>query len=56
MNPVERLKVKGDYYGAGVLARLTKQPRYYGCHYGMRSNRAWAMTRFYEGYDFPNES
>ena len=35
----------------GQLEALQGKPRYYGCHFGMRSSRTWAMKEYYEGWD-----
>lgn len=51
MDPVEYQKSNGNYYGAGALARALNQPRSYGCHYGMRSDRERSMQSFYKGWD-----
>ena len=46
---VERLKSQGRYYHAGTLAALTGQGAY-GCHYGMRSELAYAVEQFMAGF------
>lgn len=47
----EKLKSEGKYFEAGQNARENNEPRAYGCHFGMRSSRDYAMTEFYKGYD-----
>lgn len=55
MNSTEKLKSTGQYYSAGMDAFANKRGRYYGCHYGMRSDRQFAMNEFYLGYDEAEE-
>ena len=51
MNTLDTLKSDGRYFHAGAFAAMAGYDRYYGCHYGMRSSRAYAMAQFYAGYD-----
>lgn len=48
---VENLKAANLYEAAGQLAAHIGADRWYGQHYGMRSNRARSMERFYAAYD-----
>jgi hypothetical protein len=48
---VENLKGERKYMEAGALAAREGNPRYYGCHYGMRSTRGTAESEFFAGYD-----
>lgn len=48
---IEDLKADGQYFRAGVLSALTRQPRAYGCHYGFRSDRDRAIDSFHKGFD-----
>lgn len=56
MNKTEQLKSEGKYIEAGANAWAAKEGRAYGCHYGMRSDRAFAMNEFYRGYDEADEN
>ena len=53
MNNIENLKAEGRYFEAGQLARAENAARYFGCHYGMCSERDAAIAEFYRGYDAP---
>ena len=48
---VEDLKANGHYYAAGALARSLGHGRFFGCHYGMRSEKERSQELFYAGYD-----
>jgi hypothetical protein len=48
---IEKLKSEGKYYEAGELAAATGYDRDYGCHYGMKSRRAFAISEFHAGWD-----
>jgi hypothetical protein len=47
---VENLKSDGRFFHAGALAAALGQPNTYGCHYGMRSSREWAIEEFQAGH------
>ena len=51
MNKVEKLKSEGKYREAGELAFNEGQSDAYGCHYGMRSDRQFAINEFRAGYE-----
>lgn len=48
---VEQLRNAGHFFSAGALARELGQPRYYGCHVGMRSTLDRDRNEFYRGWD-----
>ena len=48
---VEKLKAAGKHEEAGAHAFKTKQARYYGAHYGMRSTKHSDQRAFFKGYD-----
>jgi hypothetical protein len=50
-NQIDTLKSEGQYFEAGKLARQLGEARYYGCHFGLRSERARAVAEFEAGYD-----
>jgi hypothetical protein len=44
-------KNKGYHpFTAGALAYMLGKTDYYGCHYGMRSTRQWAIEQFKQGW------
>jgi hypothetical protein len=45
-----KLKSNGAYYEAGCAARLEGKPDFYGCHFGMRSDRERATADFRQGW------
>lgn len=47
---VEKMKSEGLYFAAGALAFSLRLPMDYGCHYGMRSDRAAAILSFNAGW------
>lgn len=47
---IENLKSDGRFFHAGALAAALGQPASYGCHYGMRSTRAYAIDQFQAGH------
>lgn len=49
-NPVEILKSDGRFFHAGALAFIRGDSNNYGCHYGMRSSRAFAIDEFRAGF------
>ena len=51
MQTVDELKVDRLFFEAGVEAFKQGAPRSYGCHFGMRSSRDYAINEFYRGYD-----
>jgi hypothetical protein len=48
---IEDLKADGLYFDAGKLARQLGHDRSYGCHYGLKSDRARAIAEFEAGFD-----
>jgi hypothetical protein len=50
-NVIDHLKSNGFYEAAGALAAATNEDRFYGCHYGMKSNLDLCRNAFYRGYD-----
>lgn len=40
-----------EYRLRGQMDRLNGNGRYYGCHFGMRSELEYARREYYEGYD-----
>lgn len=46
----EAAKENGDYQMAGQLRRLEGSDCYYGCHFGMRSDREAAIREFNSGW------
>ena len=51
VNTLDKLKSEGRYFHAGAYAAMIGYGRSYGCHFGMRSTRDYAMDEFYQGYD-----
>lgn len=52
MGNIDALKIEGRYREAGAAAfRHNPNFRFYGCHFGMRSERDFAMREFYAGFD-----
>jgi hypothetical protein len=47
---VERLKNEGRYFHAGALAWSIGHDDNYGCHYGMCSDRAYAIREYRQGW------
>jgi len=47
---VERLKAEARYRHAGSLAFIIGDEPVFGCHYGMRSSRDFAIAEFREAY------
>jgi hypothetical protein len=47
---VENLKAAGHYFAAGALAFSLRLPMDYGCHFGMRNERASAILNFNAGW------
>ena len=50
-NAINKLKSQGQYREAGAATFEAKQPCTYGCHFGMRSERDFAIREFAEGYE-----
>lgn len=48
---VEKLKVEGRFEEAGRLASELNGPRFFGAHYGMKSDREASIEAFFKGYD-----
>ena len=53
---VEDLKHDGEYRQAGALAAQLDLPCDYGCHFGFRADRAYAVHEFRAGYDAAAET
>lgn len=47
---IERLKSEGFYYQAGTLAAALGHDDNYGCHYGLRCSRDYAVEQFKLGH------
>jgi hypothetical protein len=47
---IEQAKAQGNYRLAGQLTSLANLPCYYGCHYGMRNDRQYAIEEFIRGW------
>lgn len=48
---IEDLKAEGLFFAAGAFASQIKNPRAYGCHYGLRRDIDAARAEFYRGFD-----
>lgn len=48
---IDALKAAGHFYAAGALTAEMGYGPQYGCHFGMRSDRARAMRLFQAGYE-----
>lgn len=48
---IDELKSEGRYFEAGIAARQAGEGCHYGCHFGMRSERARAIAEFEAGYN-----
>lgn len=53
---IEQLKSKGHYFAAGALAAESGSTSNYGCHYGMRSELAYAKDMFRRGFESAKEN
>ena len=51
MTRVEELKDWLLFSAAGAEAYRQGLPKYYGCHYGMKETRAFAINEFTQGYE-----
>lgn len=47
---IELQKAQCNYRMAGQLARLLGLDPIYGCHYGMRSTRQYALLEYMQGW------
>ena len=48
---IDELKSEGRYFEAGKLARELGRDCYFGCHFGLRSERDRAVEEFTAGYN-----
>lgn len=51
LTSTDTLKSEGRYRQAGAFAFARREPRSYGCHFGMRSDRDAAIREFNAGFD-----
>lgn len=51
IEPDPEPEAMNEYRRSGQETRLRGHDRYYGCHFGMRSTRDWAMAEFFAGWD-----
>jgi hypothetical protein len=50
LKTIEDYKVRGRYRTAGQTAALLGHDDIYGCHFGMRSTRDFAMAEYKSGH------
>lgn len=48
---IDDLKGQGKMEEAGKLAASLGRDRWYGCHFGLKSNLSAAKEAFFKGYD-----
>ena len=48
---IDDLKAGGHYFAAGAVAASLGASKYYGCHFGMKSDLDRARSEFFAGYE-----